>query len=418
MTRQLLIDNVYLTCVPAEKFKTSYFSAQIAVPLSEEAAARNALLVNVLSSGTARCPDLAALGRELDLLYGARLSPSVRVYSENHVCGFSASCIEDRYVLTGGSLLEPITRLLGETLCDPFLVDGHLNPAYVNNERENLADMIRSVINDKGAYAAKRLREEMFRDEPCRTGRLGTVEAVEAVTPELLDSYYRTLLPQARMELFYCGSAPEEQICGAFREALSGLPRAGCLQPAKTTRRPAPEHYRLVTEEMDVTQGKLCIGFRTGSDDMYATRMLNAMYGVGSNSKLMRNVRERLSLCYYAMSSYDHSKGVMSVMSGIDPKNFDQAFGEILAQLDALRRGDWEDWELEAIKKTFRTALRSMGDSPSAQEDFYLTRAIEDDPETPEERLAGLEAVTPERIVAAAQAVRPDTVYFLKGREA
>ena len=82
MTRQMLMENVYLTYIPSEKFKTSFFSAQMAVPLRAETAGLNALMVNVLSRGTARCPDMAAIGRELDMLYGARLEPTVRKKGE------------------------------------------------------------------------------------------------------------------------------------------------------------------------------------------------------------------------------------------------------------------------------------------------------------------------------------------------
>ena len=63
MTRQMLMDNVYLTHIPSDKFKTSYFSAQMAAPLRAGTAGRNALLVNVLGRGTARLPDMAALGQ-------------------------------------------------------------------------------------------------------------------------------------------------------------------------------------------------------------------------------------------------------------------------------------------------------------------------------------------------------------------
>ena len=51
MTRQLLMNNVYLTYIPSEKFKTSFLSAQMAAPLEKETAGRNALLVNVLQRG-------------------------------------------------------------------------------------------------------------------------------------------------------------------------------------------------------------------------------------------------------------------------------------------------------------------------------------------------------------------------------
>ena len=112
MTRQMLMDNVYLTHVPSEKFKTSFFSAQMAAPLRAETAGLNALLVNVLSRGTARCPDMAAIGRELDMLYGARLGPQLRRMGENQVFGFTASCVDDRFLPPGEELLEKYGRQL------------------------------------------------------------------------------------------------------------------------------------------------------------------------------------------------------------------------------------------------------------------------------------------------------------------
>ena len=36
MTRQKLMENVYLTCVPSMKFKTSLLSAQMVVPLDRK----------------------------------------------------------------------------------------------------------------------------------------------------------------------------------------------------------------------------------------------------------------------------------------------------------------------------------------------------------------------------------------------
>ena len=82
MTRQMIMDNVYLTYIPSEKFKTSFLSAQMVMPMKKETAGLNALLINVLSRGTVRCPDMAAMSRQLDLLYGARLEPVVRKKGE------------------------------------------------------------------------------------------------------------------------------------------------------------------------------------------------------------------------------------------------------------------------------------------------------------------------------------------------
>ncbi len=417
MTRQMLMENVYLTYIPSEKFKTSFFSAQMAAPLRAETAGLNALMVNVLSRGTARCPDMAAIGRELDMLYGARLEPTVRKKGENQLFGFVASCVDDRFLPAGERLLEPVTDLLGDMYCRPAADGGRLREDYADSERENLADLIRSDLNDKRSYAARRLMEEMCAGEPYGVRRMGRAEDVERISLRALDEHYRTILPQGRLELFYCGSAARERVAGAFARAFEGLPRRGRLEPAATTRRPAPEQVRLTVEEMDVTQGKLCLGLRTDSADMAATMLMNAMFGGASTSKLFMNVREKLSLCYYAGSAYHRQKGIITVSSGIEFANYDRALAEIYAQLEALRDGDWEEWELQGARSSLCSGLRSMEDSAASLEDFVMGQAAAGGEETIPGLLEAVRQVTPERIRAAAGAVRPDTVYFLRGRE-
>ena len=418
MTRQMLMENVYLTHIPSEKFKTSFFSAQMAAPLRAETAGFNALLVNVLSRGTARFPDMAALGRELDMLYGARLGPLLRRMGENQVFGFTASCVDDRFLPPGEALLERTAALMGDMLCAPALQDGRLRPDYVESERANLADEIRSIVNDKRAYAARRLLETMCAGEPYSVRLMGGAEDMERITPDALDSHYRAILPQARLELFYCGAAPLERVADAFRQAFARLPRQGALDIAATLRHPARPVCQVVTEEMDVSQGKLCMGFATDNCDVPANLMLDAMFGGASSSKLFLNVREKLSLCYYAGSSYRRLKGMLTVSSGIACENYDRAVEEICAQLEALKNGEWEDWELQGARSALLNSLRSIEDSAGALEDFTLGQIITGTGDTITGLIRDVSAVTPERIRSAAAAARLDTIYFLKGKEA
>lgn len=417
MTRQKLRDNIYLTCVPSQKFKTSFLSAQMVSPLSQESAGRNALLTSVLSRGTARCPDLSAIGRELDMLYGAQLSPSVRKKGENQLTGFAASCIDGRFLPAGERVLEKLTRLMGESFCHPFMENGCLSANYTDSERENLVDLLESLINDKRAYASRRLLEEMCAGERYGVCHLGSVEDVSQITPAILDRHYREILPKNRLELFYCGSAPEEQVADAFSEAFADLPRQGTEEIVPAQRRPARTPPQYLTEELDVTQGKLCIGCRTGSEDVPATMLMNAMFGGATTSKLFCNVREKLSLCYYADSVFHRTKGLLTISSGIEFSNYGRAVEEIFRQMEALGRGEWEDWELEGARQSLLSGLRSMDDSAGAMEDFIMGQAATGSQETIPDLIEAIQAVTPDRIQEAARAVQPDTIYFLKGRE-
>ncbi len=417
MTRQRLMDNVYLTYVPSEKFKTSFLSAQMVVPMTRETAPLNALLVNVLSRGTVRFPDMAAISRRLDTLYGARLEPVVRKKGENQTFGFLASCVDDRLLPGNERVLEPLADLLGELFTAPATKNGRLNGEYLQSERTNLIDLIESEINDKHAYASLRLLEEMCAGDPYGLRRLGSVEDVKKVSLQKLNRYYLSVLPKARLELYYCGSAPQDRIAGMFRRAFAALPRSGEAELLPTLRKKAPEVCRTIKETMDVTQGKLCIGFRTDSRDSAATMLMNAMYGGASKSKLYMNVREKLSLCYYAGSTNHWKKGIITVSAGIDFGNYQRAVDEILAQLEAIKNGEWDNWELESARSALRGSFRAIEDSAGAIEDFMMGQIATNGEETVQGLLAAIEEVTPERIREAAACVKPDTIYFLRGKE-
>ncbi len=421
MTRIQLAEGVALTYLPARKFKTSLLSAQFVTPLREETAAANALLPAVLRRGTVRYPDLGALSARLDSLYGARIDYTLRKKGENQCVGFVASFIDDSFVPGGERLLEPVAALLGELICEPITRHGRFVPAYFESEKTNLADAVRSIVNDKRDYADLRLLQEMCAGEAYSISRLGDQQSVERLQPQKLYTQYGQLIASSQLELFYIGSAGLERVERAVREALSALPRENVGDILIAAPHPRREAVRTVEEEMDVTQGKLGMGFSCGSDgsDDYAAMMMgNTLFGGSSNSRLFLNVREKLSLCYYASSLFHRQKRLITVSSGVEFANRQRACDEILTQLEAVQRGDLEDWELEGARSVLLNAYASMGDSQGKLENFYLGQAATGQVETPKMLAVQVQAVTPQRIFDAMSTVTLDTVYFLKGREA
>lgn len=416
--RTRLMEGVYLTYLPAMKFKTSLLSAQFMTPISAKTAAAQALLPAVLRRGTERYPDMGALSSRLDRLYGAEIDYTVRKKGESQCVGFVASLIDDAFTPDGEKLLEPVAELLGQVICDPVIKDGRFLTEYVDSERTNLVDAIRSILNDKREYADLRLLKEMCAGEPYGVSRLGDEKTAEALTGERVYETYAGLLASAPLELFYCGSAEAERVESALLKALSSLPRKAVRPLPRSLHHMAPEKIRRVTDTMDVTQGKLGMGFTCGSDDFSALIMGNTLFGGSSNSKLFMNVREKLSLCYYASSLFHWHKGIITVSSGIEFQNFQRAYDEILCQMKAVQDGKLEEWELDGARSTLCNAYTTIGDSQSKLENFWLGRMATGRNETPEELAQGVRTVSPERIYEAMRTVSLDTVYFLRGEEA
>ena len=422
VTRTELLPGVYLTAVHTMKFKSSYMGIQLLTPLREEHAAANAMIPTVLRRGTERCPDMESLSAALDELYGGAVEPIVRKKGETQCVGFVASFLDDAYVPDGTPILECAAALLGEMLLTPARENGGFVSAYVERERANLVDRIRAQVNDKRQYAVLRLVQLMCQGEPYGVDRLGSEAKAAAITGEELWARYQALLSGARVELYFSGSAPFARVEAAFRGALAGLKgrTADTVSVCRNTLGGGVENPRSFEDALDVTQGKLAMGLRTDikvTDAEYPALMLfNAVFGGTTTSKLFLNVREKLSLCYYASSQVEKFKGLMLVSSGVEFDKREDAQNEILAQLEKCRRGEMEPWELEAARRSSVSGLRSLLDSQGRMEDFWLGLAVEPG-DGPEDLAAKLEQVTVDQVAAAARRVRLDSIYFLKGKE-
>lgn len=365
-----------------------------------------------------------AIAAACDELYGARILPIVRKKGEILALGFYAGFIADRFAPRGEKLLEPVADLVGEMLLSPATRGGLLRRDYVESEKEKLVDDIRARINDKRDYAAFRAMEEMCAYEDYGCDDMGSEEEAQNVSYVELTRHYHTLLQESPIEIFYCGSAKPQRVERALRDALITLPRGEINYDIGTDVRmnALDAEPRLFTEELDVTQGKLVMGWRMGEcmedPNFAALRVFNALYGGSVSSKLFANVREKLSLCYYADSYVDALKGVMFVSSGIECAKFEEAKNEILAQLKAVADGDFSDEDLSAAKKTVASDLRAATDSPGALESLYLTQMLLGLDYGPVELAALAEDVSKEEIITIASGVELDTVYFLcKGED-
>lgn len=418
--RTELMPGVWLTAIQTRKFKSSYWSLQLLTPLKRETASMAALLPRVLRRGTAHYPDQEQLGGALDELYGGVIEPVVSKLGEIQSTGFLATFLDDSLTLDGTPIFRTAAELMGDLLLRPATKNGRLRSDYVQGERQNLIADIKSVTNDKRLYSSVRLSQEMCREEAYGVNRLGSLETAEKINVTRLDKYYRQLLRESRIELYYCGSAFADQICQAWVEALMGLPRAAEKELPETLTNVHPEEVRLVTEELDVTQAKLAIGFRTHCtihDSSYpALMVMNTVFGGSPASKLFMNVREKLSLCYYAASALDKHKGLMVVQSGIDLDKAEETQTEILAQLQAVRQGDFSDEELVSAKRALLNRLTSCQDGQSALQHHYQDYVLSGRMSSPKELSLLVSEVTREDVVAAASKVELDTVYLLTAK--
>ena len=415
--RTEILPGVYLTAVQSDKFKTGCFSLNLLRPMKKEEAAANALIPSVLLRGSETCPDIASISAKLDELYGASVGTLVRKKGEVQLVGFYCDYVQDEYV--DEPVFAPVMAFLAELLLHPRLENGAFPEAVVDSEKLNLENAMLSRINDKRTYAASQLIRTMCAGQPYGIPRIGEPDDLKNITAKSLYAHYRDLLATSRVELFYMGSLSPAAVTKVLQTVLAELPRAEVFVPVGTTPAPAARPVQEKTERLDVTQGKLSLGFFTditAKDPRYPALVLAAtVFGGGATSKLFTNVREKMSLCYYASASFEKFKGVLSVSSGVEFSKLETAKTESLRQLEACKAGDITDDELESARGYLVSDLKIAMDSPGRLDDYYMGQILLEQDGTMEDLASAIARVTKQEAADAIQALRLDTIYALEG---
>ncbi|MBQ9081898.1 MAG: insulinase family protein [Clostridia bacterium] len=408
-----------LAVIRDDRFQTVRISAHFMMPVVAEKMAAYALLPRLLPRGCARYPDYTAFNRKLAMLYGAGITGSVQMSGETEMIHISLGMLDDRYVPDGESILAEGIGLLCDVMFDPVLDEnGWFRAADVAEEKRNLTEEIRAELNDKRGYALRRAREIMFDGEPYGAPRQGTPEDVEALTPAGLTEEWKTILRTAPITVTAIGMVDEEIAAAAFAEALKRISRAPVQLPVPVQR--AGNALREVTERTEAQQAKLVMGFRVQLPEDGNTmplRLGTVLLGGTPSSRLFKNVRERLSLCYYCAARCDWNKGVLMVDSGVQEDKAAQVRAEVLHQLEELQQGRFDAEELEIARRAMIDQFGSVSDSVGMLDGWYTDQLRTGSIMTPEEAEARIQAVTAEDIAQALSGVRPELFYLLAGQE-
>ena len=186
---------VFLHIINTDKFKTNLMAAFLLLDLVKEDVTINALIPSVLKRGTYKLKSMKEISNKMDDMYGAIFDASSDKIGDNQALQFYISTIDDEYALNNEKLLLESIDFMHELIFNPKLVNGKFDLDYVASEKEQLRELIKSKINDKGAYAIFRCTEEMFKEEAYGIYKYGREEDLNKITSENLYEQYKNYRP-------------------------------------------------------------------------------------------------------------------------------------------------------------------------------------------------------------------------------
>lgn len=410
---------INLTLIPEEKFKSNLVSIYIQRILDRDEVTMNALLPSIIKSGSEKYPSAREMSYHQDDLYGVSIGADSSKRGESQVITFKIISTDEEYL--DEKIFKKVVKYLDEVVNHPLVIDGGFKEEYVTIEKENLKNRIESIINDKGRYAVERAREEMFKNEKYGISDLGYLADIDKITAKGLYEHYVNIMKTSPIDIVVEGNFDEDEIVEIIsngfdfhRENIIEIPRADFIKKV--------DEIKVIKEEMDITQGKLVMGYRCNVDykdefKYYSLFVGSNVLGGGPHSKLFVNVREKESLCYYIYSSLEKYKTSMFISSGIESENYDKTVELIGEQLKSLKEGKISDEELLNSKSAIISSLKTIKDSLGGSSDFYFSQSMGGTNTTVEKIIEMIEKVTVSDIVEAFKNIELDTIYFLSNNK-
>ena len=410
---------INLTLIPEEKFKSNLVSIYIQRILDRDEVTMNELLPSIIKSGSEKYPSAREMSYHQDDLYGVSIGADSSKRGESQVITFKIISTDEEYL--DEKIFKKVVKYLDEVVNHPLVIDGGFKEEYVAIEKENLKNRIESIINDKGRYAVERAREEMFKNEKYGISDLGYLADIDKITAKGLYEHYVNIMKTSPIDIVVEGNFDEDEIVEIIsngfdfhRENIIEIPRADFIKKV--------DEIKVIKEEMDITQGKLVMGYRCNVDykdefKYYSLFVGSNVLGGGPHSKLFVNVREKESLCYYIYSSLEKYKTSMFISSGIESENYDKTVELIGEQLKSLKEGKISDEELLNSKSAIISSLKTIKDSLGGSSDFYFSQSMGGTNTTVEKIIEMIEKVTVSDIVEAFKNIELDTIYFLSNNK-
>lgn len=280
-----LKENIKIHLIQTSKFKTNLIATFLSLPLEKENVTKNALIPAVLKRGTKNLKTQEEISIELENMYGADIDAGIDKIGDNQIIKFYLETVNDNFLPKQENLLEKSIDLLLDVIFNPLMEQDKFKEEYVETEKKTIKRLIEGKIDNKDRYALNRCIEEMYKDKPFGIYKYGYIEDLEKITSEELYAHYKELINNCKIDIFVSGDFDSNTILEIFKknenlQKLEGRKDPHIINNEETEKKTKKEEETVLSESMDVRQGKLVMGLDINynkPDSKYAMCLYNVI---------------------------------------------------------------------------------------------------------------------------------------------
>ncbi|MET9295849.1 pitrilysin family protein [Streptomyces sp. NPDC003077] len=329
-------------------------------------------------------------------------------------------------------VLDTDLPLAIDVVCD-MLTGSTIEAADVDAERGVILEEIAMTEDDPGDCVHDLFAHTMLGDTPLGRPVLGTVDTINALTPQQIRRFYKKHYDPTHLVVAAAGNVDHAKVVRMVRRAFE---RAGALERtdavpvapragSRTIRTAGRvELLNRRTEQAHVVLGMP--GLARTDDRRWAMGVLNAALGGGMSSRLFQEIREKRGLAYsvYSYTSGYADCGLFGVYAGCRPSQVDDVLKICRDQLDQVAAEGLTDDEVRrAIGQLRGSTVLGLEDTGALMNRIGKSELCWGAQMSVDDMLARIAAVTPDEVREVARDVlgrRPSLAVIgpLKDRQA
>lgn len=349
-------------------------------------------------------------------LYNPRLNCSFSTSGKYIIFRTKITFLKEKYTEKG--MDKKSINFFFKSLFEPYIVNEEFDNETFNTEIRRICDDIKSIKDNPDSYSRERLKQVFNMDTSFCYTLMDKDEEIKKLTSKELYLFYKRIINNGELIISFIGDTNFNYIKAAdgyLKNRNNEVFNENHMENLKVRKQ-----VNEVVETISTSQSRLNMLYiydeLTDFECKYVLRVLDFILGGSADSKLFKEVREKNSLCYRISSGSNMLNNTMIIRAGINAQNYEKTKELIEKQISSLKKGDFDDEDIEKAIISYKTACKEILDSPLSIVSSYLGK-IYGTSDLLDERKKNIEKVTKKDVIVLANKLHLDTIYFLKGDE-
>lgn len=407
-------DDYSIHVLNTNKFKSIIVSLILVNEFNKDVLTKNALLRKLLIMSSNKLKNETQVTKKVYDLYNSSISIVNEIYNNVILSIFNIEFLEDKYTEDG--LCEKALEYYFDTIFKPNIIDGKFEKENFKLAKKSLSNYYDREKENKNVYSINKAHE-LFDEEQLKYPPNGTKEDLEKLNEENMVEYYNELFKKGHANIFVIGNIEDNKIIDIINKNANGKLYKNC-NVYSCNIFDNVNAIKERTDKEDNNQSKLVMIYKilnmTDRERNVVLPIFNRIFGVGTNSKLFRNIREQKSLAYDIRSLAQGEESLVTVISGISSESKDDVIKSTNEELEKIQNGKFNIRDIDDAKKYRSIILKGLQDENYSILGSKVNNVLFGNDDL-EQRMRNIDTVTKEEIISLANKLSLCIIYLLEG---